>query len=333
MFCSSCFAPGIARQRLVGDRLEPQDGQPRRNERGGQAGQGQPPLARPQERVAAQGQEQEQRVRRMDERQGAEDRRRAGERRARARLDPAEEQDERSRDEQLPRGRARQGERGVRAAVPGAEAEDGERGEQHRPARPGGAEERDARLPGEDAGERREQRRLVPDDRAGIDLRDPRDEREEAVPQRKGVAGVQAAVLELVDRAQVQVAERDELPHPRLVERPVSRHRPLDVPEQPAQHDPAQPDEPSAHGCESDSRPGARPAPEAAPRGRSTQISTSSEHRQPDAPVHREDHRPRDEERRQSPREHRGARPLAERPCNGGARSKHDRPCRCARRR
>ena len=45
-----------------------------------------------------------------------------------------------------------------------------------------------------------------------------RDEREEAVPERERVARVQPAVLELVDRAQVQVAELDELAHARHVE-------------------------------------------------------------------------------------------------------------------
>ena len=48
------------------------------------------------------------------------------------------------------------------------------------------------------------------------------DEREEPVPERKRVARMEAAVLELVDRAQVEVAEVDELPYARLVEEPVA---------------------------------------------------------------------------------------------------------------
>ena len=58
------------------------------------------------------------------------------------------------------------------------------------------------------------------------------------MPERERVAGVQPAVLELVDRPQVQVAELDELAHARLVEEPVAGDDAGDVPEEPAEDDP-----------------------------------------------------------------------------------------------
>ena len=49
---------------------------------------------------------------------------------------------------------------------------------------------------------------------------------------------MQAAVLELVDRPQVQARQVDELAHARLVEEPVADDRALDVPEEPPEHRP-----------------------------------------------------------------------------------------------
>ena len=60
------------------------------------------------------------------------------------------------------------------------------------------------------------------DDLARVDAGQPRDEREERVPEREGVAGVQAAVPELVDGAERQPAEVVELPHAGEVEEVVA---------------------------------------------------------------------------------------------------------------
>ena len=62
------------------------------------------------------------------------------------------------------------------------------------------------------------------------------------MPEREGVAGVQPSVLELVDSAQVQVAEGDELADARLVEEAVADDDALDVPEEPPEHDAEDPD-------------------------------------------------------------------------------------------
>ena len=54
--------------------------------------------------------------------------------------------------------------------------------------------------------------------------------------------GCRPAVLELVDGAQMQARQVDELAHARLVEQAVADDRALDVPEKPAEHDAEDPD-------------------------------------------------------------------------------------------
>ena len=90
------------------------------------------------------------------------------------------------------------------------------------------------------------------------------------MPERERVAGVQAAVLELVDRAQVQGRQVDELAHARLVEEAVAGDRALDMPEEPAEHEPREADEPGRR-ARAGSRPSAVPVPdEQGARRRST---------------------------------------------------------------
>ena len=59
-------------------------------------------------------------------------------------------------------------------------------------------------------------------DLARVDAGQPRDQREERVPERKRVAGVEPAVAELVDGAERQPAEVLELPHAGEVEEVVA---------------------------------------------------------------------------------------------------------------
>ena len=142
-----------------------------------------------------------------------------------------EEERDRGGDDQLARRGRRQRERRERAAVPGREAEERERRGEH--GGPGRREPKTATPASKTthARERREQRRLVAHDQLGIEPGEPRDEREEAVPERERIAGVEPAVLELVDGAQVQARQVDELAHARLVEQAVADDRALDVPE------------------------------------------------------------------------------------------------------
>ena len=77
-------------------------------------------------------------------------------------------------------------------------------------------------------------------DRDRIDAGEPCDEREQAVPERKRVAGVQAAVAELVDRAERDRAEIVELADAAEVEERVSLWLAREVPEREAEPDPGE---------------------------------------------------------------------------------------------
>ena len=106
-----------------------------------------------------------------------------------------------------------------------------------------------ARLVCDQQRHRREHGRLVEHDHRRVDERDAGDEREEAVPEGKGVARVQAAVRELVHSLERERAERLELAHPGEVEETVATDLAGDVPERDAEHhtgpeDPPAPGEP-----------------------------------------------------------------------------------------
>ena len=194
-----------------------------------------------------------------------------------------------------------------------AEAEHRERQDDER--RSGGArpEDGDTGFPGDRDGDRREHRRRVPDDGCRIESGEPRDEREQTVPQRKCVAGVQAAVLELVDRPQMQRRQVDELADARLVKEAVAGDRALDVPEEPAEDDADEPDRrPWLR-----SRAGPVPVPG---EQRGDEDDGENGDRQVDRVMNREHGRPRDEDRRRRPREHRRHRALPEGPRDGPAR-------------
>ena len=161
-------------------------------------------------------------------------RRRSRERRAdRPRRLAHEDEEERRhrRNEELPRRRARQLERRVRPARTRCERDHPDLGEEDAEGERGRTEDAKPELEREHERERREHARLVLHDGARIDAREPRDEREPAVPERERVARVQASVLELVDRAQRERAEVVELAHPAEMEERVALDDPLDAPE------------------------------------------------------------------------------------------------------
>ena len=77
-----------------------------------------------------------------------------------------------------------------------------------------------------------------------VDAAEARDEREERVPEREGVAGVEAAVAELVHGAQREAAEVVELPHAGEVEEVVPTAQvPGEKPERDPEPDPGCRDE------------------------------------------------------------------------------------------
>ena len=180
---------------------------------------------RPHDEEADERDPEEDRVRRVHDR---EHEARSGRRRdepERRRPHGLERQRERGRHEELPRRGRGQREEDVGAAHPR-----GERDHRHLRRRgharsPGPPEERPAGLEGDEHRERREDRRKVRDDPLRILARELRDERDEAVPERERVPGMQAAVGELRDTLEREVVELEQLPRPREVEQPVALHR------------------------------------------------------------------------------------------------------------
>ena len=136
-----------------------------------------------------------------------------------------ERQRERGRHEELARRRRGQGEEDVRASHPRRERDHRHLSGRSHTCRPRPPEERPAGLEGDENRERREDRRQVRDHPLRILARDLRDQREEAVPEREGVAGVQAAVGELGDPVERQVVELEQLPRTREVEEAITLHR------------------------------------------------------------------------------------------------------------
>ncbi len=67
-------------------------------------------------------------------------------------------------------------------------------------------------------------------------------ERQEAVPERKGVAGMEASVDELGDTVERQVVELEQLAGTGEMEEAVAFDVSADTPEQDAENDPAAPD-------------------------------------------------------------------------------------------
>ena len=196
-----------------------------------------PPLPEPAHREEPRERDpEEERVGRMD---GRERERGDGSRcEERGRRPPhrLERERQRSGDEQLSGGGRRERERGERAAVPRGHRDDRDARRGGRRRRHGAPEERPARLVGHEHRERREDGRAVEDDVDGIGTRDLGDEREEAVPEGKRVAGVEPAVRELVRAAEREIAEGEELLDPGEVEEAVAADVPGNVPEEEAEH-------------------------------------------------------------------------------------------------
>ena len=304
---------------LVGERPEPEQRRERRQTRGRERDCGAPPFAEPNDGVRGERDQREERIGRVHKRQLAERGGKSERERPRPRLQVSEEERDRHRHEQLLRSGRRKSEQRPRAAVTRSEAVEAELRGEHREAGRRRVEHGDPRLPDDDARERSEQRRLMLDDDSRVEPRDLRDERVEPVPERKRVAGMEAAVLELVDRAQVQVAEVDELAHAGEVEEPVAGDDPRDVPEERAEHDSAGEDGGSAAKTAEDG-----PPPKRRNQRRDADHCEHTE-RERDRAVHGEDERPRGEDRGQPPRNRCRRRPLPERARDEPAGQQHDR--------
>ena len=257
---------------------------------------------------------EEERVRRMHDGEDERGGRRRGEERPGRGTRRLHRKRERGREEQLARRGRGQRERGERPAVRRRHRHErdacGRRGRGGNDA----PEQRPTRLVGDHGGKRREHRRAVQHDVDRVGARDLRDQREEAVPQRERVAGMEPAVRELVERVQREVVEREELLHPREMEEAVTADVPGDVPEEQTEHRPGGED------------PAACPERPRRRRARANGMAASpadDEQDEGDAERGRcgERDRERREHDRERPRDRRGQAADAERPrdeCAGG---------------
>ena len=156
-------------------------------------------------------------------------------------------------------------------------------------AGPRGAEEGPPGLEKKREHERRERGRSVATHGDRVDASEPRDKREEAVPERKRVTGVKAAVLELPDVLQRERAEDLELAHPGEVEECVAiedGHPPEGDPEA----------DPGDEHRRLDPVDTARAGGRQGERQSSHSSRAQQRHRQPERAVHRERDRHRDEQ-------------------------------------
>jgi hypothetical protein len=148
----------------------------------------------------------------------------------------------------------------------------------------------------------------VPDDELGILARDLRHERDEAVPEREGVAGVQARVGELADALEREVVELEELANASQVEQPVASDRPRDPPEEDAESAPRE------RGPPAPGRGGkCRRAPEHGCRERGRARHEEEHAGQRERGLERERYCERGEEEGEGPRERGGNAPDSER--------------------
>ena len=230
------------RDGVAGDREQREpDGRGRDGDAGERGGDppGAPTLGeRGHQQPAPQREAEEERVGRMDERE-RQRRHPGGEEHAQCR--PAcvgEDEREDGRDEQLPRRRRRPREEWIRPAVSSCEPDDRDLRRRSRSTERHRAKEGHSCFECHDDRERNEQRALVLDDERGIDAGELRHRREKRMPERKGVAGMQAATDELVETPRTERPELDELADARHVERAVADQRPWrDVPEQQPEHE------------------------------------------------------------------------------------------------
>ena len=165
---------------------------------------------------------EEDRVRRMDDCEHEARGRRRSHEPQRGRAHRLERQRERGGHQELPRRGGGERQEDVRAAHSRREADHRHLRPRGHPGRPRAPEERPARLERHDDGERRKDRREVHDNLLGVFACDLRDERDEPVPERERIPGVEAAVRELGDALERERVELEELPHAREVKEPVA---------------------------------------------------------------------------------------------------------------
>ena len=175
---------------------------------------------------------EEDRIGRMDDGESQTRRGRRCDQPQRRRTHRLECQRKRGGHEQLARRSRRKREEHVRAAEAWREADHRDLRAGRDARRPGPAEQRPARLERDHDGDRRQDRRKVDDDALGILARDLRDQRDEAMPERKGVAGMETAVCELGHAVEREGIEAQKLPCAGEVKQSVALNRRSGDPDQ-----------------------------------------------------------------------------------------------------
>ena len=193
----------VDRRGLARDRPQPERDRTRRDDDGGEAQQPLGDLGPGEQRAggdeADERDQDEERVGRVDERE------RPGRDRRASRARPATARRRKRRRARSRPARAAAGSPSRAAPAPCTSRRSRRRARtsrpsgEHRQPAPGRAEDLLARLPRDEERDRHEHARLVLNDRRRVDPGEPGDEREEAVPERERVPGVQPAVTELVD--------------------------------------------------------------------------------------------------------------------------------------
>ncbi len=179
----------------------------------------------PREQEARERHRGEERVRRVHE--GERDRRGRDRQHLAAPSTRDQREDEREQrgGDQRPCDRRRQRQEVERSRSRAGEADQPHLGGRRRNARSVRAEERGAGRVREQDRQRGEDGRQVQHDDGRVDVGQARDHRQPGMPHRERVAGVEAAVAELVDHAERGQVERLELPHPAEVEQRVAVDR------------------------------------------------------------------------------------------------------------
>ena len=157
------------------------------------------------------------------------------------------------------------------------------------------------------------------DDPLGVLVRDLRDQREEPVPERERVAGMEAAVRELRDPVERQRVELEELPDACEMEEPVAlHHRRSDPDHEPDDRAPEEGPRPRGNGL------GPRPAALDPDPQRRQRNDHEDDERQRESRAEGECHRERAEHDDERPREGRREAPNTERAREQPARREHD---------
>ena len=150
------------------------------------------------------------------------------------------EQSEQRRQENLPRRRGRKGERGEGAAVTRRDCEEDDLDDKHGEPETHRAKDREPSFVRDRKRERDEDDGFPANDKRWIDVREARDNREDAMPERKRVPGMKSTVTELDDASQRERSEGHQLADAREMKQRIPTQGRGHRPERDTQRDPGE---------------------------------------------------------------------------------------------